>query len=88
MDSDAPNGKVVYRLLAVLGQESSHGAVVGRQIGPVVVPEPAQDANTNTETPPDTVLCFYQMAGEVRSMALSTCSAEELQKEMADPAQR
>ena len=83
VDTDAPNGKLFYRLQAVLGQERSHGAVVGRQIGPVVAPEPAQDANTNTETPPDAVLCFYQVGGEVRSMSLSVCSMDELQKQMA-----
>ena len=87
VDTDAPNGMVFYRVQAALGQERSRGAVLGRQIGPVVEPEPepAQDANPNTETPtpPDTVLCFYQMAGEVRSMALSVCSADELQIQMA-----
>ena len=85
VDADAPNGMVFYRVQAALGQERSRGAVLGRQVGPVVepAPEPAQDANPTTETPPDTVLCFYQMAGEVRSMALSVCSADELQIQMA-----
>ena len=87
VDADAPNGMVFYRVQAALGQERSRGAVLGRQVGPVVepAPAPAQDANPNTETPtpPDTVLCFYQMAGEVRSMALSVCSAGELQIQMA-----
>ena len=83
VDTDAPNGNVFYRVQAAIGQERSRGAVVGRQIGPVVVPEPAQDANTNTETPPDAVLCFYQVGGEVRSMSVSVCSVAELQKQMA-----
>ena len=60
-------------------QERSRGAVVGRQIGPVVVPAPEQDTNTDTETPPDAVLCLYQWQGEVRSMALPECTTEALQ---------
>ena len=78
----------MYRVQGALGQERSLRAVISRQVGPLAEPEPTETPTTESGAsagPPTAILCFYQSEGEVRSMALETCSVEALVEAWESP---